>query len=73
MHEQPILFDDDERTPSQPSDQLVSIGRLENRRQRVLSMHPGVAGRDGEQVEVVITKHGDGGVAQCFHFAQRGE
>ena len=32
-----------------------------------------VSGGDGQQMEVVVAENGDRGVAQRFHFAQRGE
>ena len=40
---------------------------------RVAAMRLAMAGRDGEQMEVVIAEHGDRGVAQRMHFAQHRE
>ena len=73
MHEQPLALDDDERTASQPVEQFVAVGRLEDRRERVVPMRLRVAGGDGQQMEIVVAEDGDRRIAQRLHFAQRGE
>ena len=70
MHEQPFAVDRDQRPRRQPGDQLIAVRRLDDGIERVLSMRATMAGRNGEEVKVVITEHRGCGIAQSADFAQ---
>ena len=55
---------------AQPVEQLVAVGRAQNRSQRVSAVRFDVAGGDHQQVQVVIAEHGDRARAEAFHEAQ---
>ena len=61
MNEQELPVVDDEWPALQPAQELVAIGRLEDRRDGVVPVRLRVPGRDGQQVEIVVAEDGDGG------------
>ena len=56
---------------AQPVEQLVAIGRREYFVERVAAMGFAHAGRDDEQMQIVIAEHGHRALAQAAHEAQR--
>ena len=58
MDEQTVALDDHQRPAREPVQQLVAIGRLEDRRERVLPVRLRVAGGDRQQMEIVVAEHG---------------
>ena len=73
MHQQPVVFLHDQRPSCQPIDQLVAIGRGENRVERIAAMRLSMAGRNRQQMKIVIAEHGHRRVAERDDFAQHGE
>ena len=73
MDEQTIVFLHDQRPSRQPIDQFVAIGRGENRVERIAAMRLAMAGRDRQQMKIVIAEHSDRRVAKRDDFAQHGE
>ena len=73
MDEQQLTVDNHERSALQPVEELLSVGRGENRRDRVAAMRFRVSRRHCEQMEIVIAENGGRRVAERFHFAQHGE
>src|SRR5262249_31101074 len=71
--EQQLALDDYERPALQPVEELVAVGRRENRRDRVATMGLRMSRRHGEQMEIVIAENGGRRVAERLDFAQRGE
>ena len=73
VHHREAAFGHDERARGEPCDERVAVRRVEDRVERVAAMRLAMAGGDGEQVEVVVAEHGDGGIAERHHLAQHGE
>jgi len=73
VHHQHAVFGNGERPLREPVEQVGAIRRFENRRERVVAMRVAMTGRNRQEVQVVIAKHGDGGIAKRDHFAQHGE
>ena len=64
MNEQQVAIAHDQRTRSQPRQQLIAVGRVKNTAERVLPVRASMSCRHGQQVQIVIAEHGDGGRAQ---------
>ena len=70
MDEQPFAFAHHQRPRAQPSEQLVAIGRIEDRPERIVPVGSAMAGSDGQQMQIVVPQHRDRGVAEFFHGSQ---
>ena len=55
---------------TQPEDQVGSVGRIEDRLERVGLLQPLDLVRDGQQMQVMITQNGDTRTAQVSREAQ---
>ena len=73
MDEQETAVDDDQWPAPQPAENHVSIGRLQDGRDRVAPALFRVPGGDRQQVKVVVAQHGDRGGAERHHLAQHVE
>ena len=73
MDEQLVAFDDDQRPAGEPVQELVAVGRFEDRRDRVLPVRLRVSRGHGQQMQIVIAENGDGRGAERLHVAQHGE
>ena len=60
MDEELVAFDRDQRPAREPVQQLIAVGSLEHRRERVLAVRLRVARGHREQMQIVVAEHGDG-------------
>ena len=70
MDQQPLAVPYDQRSPREPIDQRFTVWRGKNGIERVAAMRFPVAGRDGQQVKVVVAKNGSRSLAQRDDFAE---
>ena len=70
MHHQEIAFAPGQFALAQPGQQLVAVGRRQNRIERVALVRTAVAFGQRQQVQIVIAEHADGRAAQTFDEAQ---
>jgi hypothetical protein len=70
VNQQQVVLDEDERSCSNPGDKLVAVRRGKDLRNGVIDMLVSVTGGDRKQMQVVITEHRHGGIADRFYFAQ---
>ena len=73
VDEQQIAVAHDQRTRSQPGEQLVAVRSVEDAAESVLPMRASMSCRHGQQVQVVIAEHRYGGRAEALDRAQHGE
>ena len=73
MHHHEAAVGHDQRARGEPRDECIPVRRGEDRVECVAAVGLAMAGRDGEQVEVVVAEHAHGGVAQRHHLAQHRE
>ena len=70
MDQQALAVTYDERSPREPIDQRFTVWRGKNGIERVAAVRFPVPGRDGQQMKVMVAKHGARSIAQCDDFAQ---
>ena len=73
VDEQLVAFDRHQRPAGEPMQELVAIGRFEDRRDRVLPVRLRVTRGHRQQMQIVVAENGDGGGAERLHVAQHGE
>src|SRR6266567_7068378 len=70
MDQKKLAFADDQRSLAQPVEQLVAIGRFQNRLNRVEPMRRAISRGDDQQMKIVVAQDRLRGGSQIFHGAQ---
>ena len=73
MHHEQLAFAHDERLPPQPPEQRLTVGRLEDRGERIRAVRTPMACSDDQQMQIVIAEHGRRRFAEGHHRAQHGK
>ena len=70
MHQAEFAFAVAQGAMTQPAQQFLAVGCIENVVERIALAAPVEAGRCHQQVEVVVAQYGDRGGAQVAHETQ---